>query len=96
MQWRIPERNKGLVLCADLAAGMMYIMLCRDLNEVPGGDHDWLMACHGWGIFFLQAKPSIPCTTLCRFNSWAHVRWVFIPVMAAAELAASGVIKVRR
>ena len=57
VQWRIPERNKGLVLCADLAAGMAYIMLCRDLNEVPGGSHDWMLTCHGWGIFFLQASP---------------------------------------
>ncbi len=58
VRWRISERSKGLVLCADLAAGMTYIMLCRDLNEVPGGSHDWMMTCHGWVLFFLQASPT--------------------------------------
>ena len=147
MQWRIPEHNKGLVLCADLAAGMAYIMLCRDLNEVPGGSHDWMMTCHGWGIFFLQASPhsrappsanlflgpilivsaAASWPALCH-DSWGNerlpvaaadhasrllrvlpftcmwqdgvriyaARWVSNPVMAAAELAISGVIYVRR
>lgn len=53
--WRIPERNKAFVLCADLAAAMAYIILVRDLEEVPGGTHDWMISCHGWGILFLQA-----------------------------------------
>ena len=42
------------MLCADLAAAMTYIMLLRDLDEVPGGTHDWMLSCHGWGILFLQ------------------------------------------
>ncbi len=29
-------------------------MLLRDLEEVPGGTHDWMLSCHGWGILFLQ------------------------------------------
>ncbi len=53
-EWRIPERNKAFVLCADLAAAMTYIMLLRDLDEVPGGTHDWMLSCHGWAILFLQ------------------------------------------
>ena len=53
-QWRIPERSKALVLCADLAAAMTYLMMLRDLEEVPGGTHDWMISCHGWGILFLQ------------------------------------------
>lgn len=63
--WRIPERNKAMVLCADLAAGMTYIMLLRDLEEVPGGTHDWLLSCHGWGILFLQVSHSTTISSLC-------------------------------
>ena len=58
-QWRIPERNKAFVLCADLAAGMTYIVMLRDLEEVPGGTHDWMLSCHGWGILFLQVRLSL-------------------------------------
>ena len=54
---RIPERSKAYVLCADLAAAMAYIMLVRDLEEVPRGTHDWMISCHGWGILFLQVRP---------------------------------------
>ena len=59
-EWHIPERNKAFVLCADLAAAMAYIMLLRDLDEVPGGTHDWMLSCHGWGILFLQV-----CLPIC-------------------------------
>ncbi|BDA40450.1 hypothetical protein COCOBI_01-1030 [Coccomyxa sp. Obi] len=52
--WRVQEVNKAYVLLADLAASMVFILLVEDLKEVPGGTHDWMYACHGWAILFLQ------------------------------------------
>ncbi len=48
------EVNKAYVLLADLAASMVFLLLVEDLKEVPGGTHDWMYACHGWAILFLQ------------------------------------------
>lgn len=50
----MPEVNKARVILVDLTASMMFIMLLKDLQEVPGGTHGWMYSCHGWAILFLQ------------------------------------------
>lgn len=73
-EWRIPERNKAFVLCADLAAAMAYIMLLRDLDEVPGGTHDWMLSCHGWGILFLQVwLPAVFIRPIALLSTFQHL-----------------------
>ncbi len=67
---RVQEVNKAYVLLADLAASMVFLLLVEDLKEVPGGTHDWMYACHGWAILFLQVQA---CATRC------HTSPVFFP-----------------
>lgn len=70
--WRAPELNKAYVFLADLTASMVFVMLVRDLQEVPGGTHVWVYTCHGWAILFLQVT-SVSAFHLHALNLFAYV-----------------------
>ena len=52
--WSVPEPNKAWAWVSDLICAMVFVLLLRDLQEVPGGTHGWIFSCHGWAILFLQ------------------------------------------